>query len=96
MGRYTDLSAPDISTAFDVVDHATLIDRARNAFGIHDVTLQSFERTQQIAVGSEKSAVFECASDVPQGSVLEPMLFVMHVLLMPSLNTTFNTTNTQT
>ena len=79
-GRCTAVLALDISAAFDAVDHATLIDRALNVFGIHDVALdwlRSFvtERTQQIAVGSEKSAVFECSSRVPQGSVLGPLLF---------------------
>jgi len=67
--------ALDIS-AFDAVDHATLtlIDRARTVFGIYDVTLDWFrsfvtERTQQIAVEFEKSAMFASASGVPQGSV---------------------------
>ena len=83
-GRCTALLALDISAAFDAVDHATLIDRALNVFGVHDVALdwlRSFvtERTQQIAVGSEKSAVFECSSGVPQGSVLGPLLFGMYV-----------------
>jgi len=76
--------ALDISSAFDAVDHSTLTDRARTAFGIHDVALdwlRSFvtERTQQIAVGSEKSAVFPCASGVPQDSVSGPILFGMYV-----------------
>ena len=74
----------DISAVFDAVGHATLTDRARNAFCIHDVALdwlQSFitEHGQQIAVGSEKSAVFECASGIPQDSVLGSTLFGMYV-----------------
>ena len=83
-GRCTAVLALDISEVFDAVDHATLIDRALNVFGVHDVALdwlRSFvtERTQQIAVGSDKSAVFECSSGVPQGSVLGPLLFGMYV-----------------
>jgi len=83
-GQCTALLALDTSSAFDAVDHATLTDRARAVFGIHDVALdwlRSFvtERTQQIAVGSEKSAVFPCASGIPQGSVLGPILFGMYV-----------------
>ena len=100
----TALLALDISSAFDAVDHATLTDSAPTVFGIHDVALdwlRSFftERTQQIAVGSEKSAVLPCASGVPQRSVLGPILFGMyctcHLSAMSSLNTTFNTTNMQ-
>ena len=76
--------AVDISAAFDTVDHATLIDRALNVFGVHVVALdwlRSFvtECTQQIAIGSEKSTVFECLSGIPQGSVLGLMLFGMYV-----------------
>jgi len=83
-GQCTALLALDISSAFDAVDHTTLTDRARTVFGIHDIALdwlRSFvtERTQQIAVGSEKSAMFPCASGVPQGSVLGPILFGMYV-----------------
>jgi len=83
-GQCTALLALDISSAFDAVDHSTLTDRARTVFSIHDITLdwlRSFvtERTQQIAVGLEKSAVFPCASGVPQSSVLGPILFGMYV-----------------
>jgi len=71
-GQSTALLALDTSSAFDAVDHATLTDLAPTVFGIHDVAsdwLRFFvtERTQQIAFGSEKSAVFPCASGVPQG-----------------------------
>ena len=68
-GQCTALLALDTSSAFDAVNLATLTDRDGTVFGIHDVAfdwLRSFvtERTQQIAVGSEKSAVFPCASGV--------------------------------
>ena len=77
-GQCTALLALDISSVFDAVDHTTLTDRARTVFGIHDIALdwlRSFvtERTQQIAVGSEKSAMFPCMSGVPQGLVLGPI-----------------------
>jgi len=83
-GQCTALLALEISSAFDAINHTTLADRARTVFGIHDVALdwlRSFvtEQTQQITVGSEKSAVFPCASGVPQGSVLGPILFGMYV-----------------
>ena len=38
-GRCTALLALDISAAFDAVDHATLINRALNVLGVHDVAL---------------------------------------------------------
>ena len=101
-GRCTALLVLDISAAFDAVDHATLTDRARSVFDVHDVGLdwlRSFvtERTQQIAVGSEKSAVFECVSGIPQGSVLGPMFLVCtcRQLVTSLLNTTFDIANTQ-
>jgi len=83
-GPCTALLALEISSAFNAINHTTLADRARTVFGIHDVALDWLryfvtEQTQQITVGSEKSAVFPCASGVPQGSVLGPILFGMYV-----------------
>ena len=83
-GRCTALLVLEISASLDSVDHATLIVRARNVFGVHDAALdwlRSFitERTQQIAIGSEKLAVFECTSGIPQDSVLGLMLFGIYV-----------------
>ena len=74
-GQCAALLALNISSAFNAVDHTTLTDRARTVFSIHEVALDWLrcfitKRTQQIAVGSEKSAMFPYASDVPQDSVL--------------------------
>jgi len=38
-GQCTVLLALDISAAFDVVDHTTLVERARTVFGINGATL---------------------------------------------------------
>lgn len=64
------------------VDHASLTDSAYSVFGIHDIALgwlPSFvtDCIPQIAVRSEKSAVFQHTSDVPQGLGLGPVLMYM-------------------
>jgi len=83
-GQCTVLLALDISAAFDAVDHTTLVERARTVFGINGATLdwlRSFvtERSQFIAVGTERSETVACLSGVPKGSVLGPILFGMYV-----------------
>ena len=53
------ISWTSVQTAFDAVDHTTLVERARTVFGINGATLdwlRSFvtERSQFIAVGTER------------------------------------------
>ena len=61
----------------------TLTDRLRIGFGLTDVALKwivSFltERTQEIAYNGELSSIQHVLFCVPQGSALQPLLYVLY------------------
>jgi len=83
-GNCSVLLALDISAAFDAVDHSVLCKRAQVKFGVNGTALdwlQFFvtDRLQYIAVGDERSETANLSSGVPQGSILEPLLFALYV-----------------
>ena len=72
-----------LSAAFDSVDNQTLLDRLRISYGINDVFLLWFtsyllDRQQHARVSSTRSKPSTVLFDVPQGSVLGHILFLLH------------------
>ena len=73
----------DLSAAFDTIDHGILLERLRSAFGVRDTALSWLAsylsgRTQQVSIDCTLSTKFNLESDVPQGSCLGPLLFVVY------------------
>ena len=73
----------DLSKAFDTVDHNIVIDRL-NSCGIKHNSLKWFSsylsnRKQFIQVGAIKTSSLDIICGVLQGSILEPLLFIIYV-----------------
>ena len=82
-GKSTVLLSLDLSAAFDIIDHITLINRLRISFGITGLLdwISSYlaERRLFVQINNARSKICECSVDVPQGSVLAPILFSLYI-----------------
>ena len=70
----------DVSTAFDTIDHYTLLSCLSARFGFAASALKCFrsylqDRFQSVKIGSSLSNLFKLKFGVPLGSVLGPLLF---------------------
>jgi hypothetical protein len=89
-GDFAALVLLDLSTAFNTVDHAVLLERLRRSFGFSGVALAWLSsylsgRTECVQRGSCRSSTTTLVCGVPQGSVLGPVLFIMYTADLPSL-----------
>ena len=74
----------DLSSSFDTLNVSTMLRRLRCTFGISGPALNWISsymahRQQSVRVGQKQSSTFDCKYEVPQGSVLGPMLFTLYV-----------------
>ena len=76
---------PDLSAAFDTVNHSLLLSRLENSFGIRGTVLQWFHsylsgRSQFVEIKDTESLVRNLTVGVLQGSVLGPILYLLHTV----------------
>jgi len=77
------LVLPDLSAAFDMLDHDTLLHVFNHCFGITDGALQwcktyLCQRTQSFCVNGQESDPYVVDCSVPQGSVLRPLKLIRY------------------
>uniref|UniRef100_A0A8C7WRW4 Reverse transcriptase domain-containing protein n=1 Tax=Oryzias sinensis TaxID=183150 RepID=A0A8C7WRW4_9TELE len=78
------LVLPDLSAAFDTVDHSTLLNRLRG-LSISATILKWFysyltDQSFYVSMDTCSSKVFDIICGVPQGSILGPLLFNLYML----------------
>ena len=81
--RVTALIRPDLSAAFDAIDHITLISRLSSWYGIYGTALHWFtsylsERCQKVQIQDYFSDEVYISFGVPQGSFLGSILFTLY------------------
>ena len=82
-GNNTDVAYLDFAKAFDKVPHARLLVKL-NALGVNNQVSSWIEawlrdRRQRVVVSGEESAWSAVSSGVKQGSILEPLLFIVYI-----------------
>ncbi len=75
----------DLSAAFDTVDHDILLSHLEHWVGIKDTALSWFKsylksRTLSVAIGQFSSSSVSLPYEVPQGSILGPLVFNLYML----------------
>ena len=73
----------DLSKSFDIINHDILIKKL-NSYGIRDIALEWFKnyltiRLQYVSINCTDSSFLPITCDVPQGSILGPLLFILYV-----------------
>jgi len=89
------LVALHISAAFDTIRHSLLLSRLETDYGVDSTVLSWLEsyltgRHQFVKLGRHSSASSPCTAGVPQGFVLEPLLFTDYVAPIGRVTESFN------
>ena len=92
--KQVDMLYLDFSKAFDSVDHDILLYKLQK-HGINGVLLRWFEsylndRWQRVVIEGAASTWSPMTSGVPQGSILEPLLFIIFINDLPD-NASYST-----
>lgn len=76
----------DLSSAFDSVDYATLLNCLRDDVGIRGTALDWLK----VMIGNSSSPSAPLIYGVPQGSLLGPILFCLYMLPLGSIMRKYN------
>ena len=89
MNKSTTLVTVDQSSAFDVISHATLLDKLKlynwGTAAVNWIKSYLSSRSDYVQIGTRSSRYRSVQHGVPQGSVLGPILYVVYTNELPDL-----------